>query len=66
MRGEVTMQIAAVLEKAGVITDRQMITRIVIDLRGGCEPRIYVERLGDERLIDIAAMLAGAEVFSSG
>ncbi len=58
--------IAKALEDAGVIANVNDVTRIVIDLRGGHMPVIHLELVGDERLIDIAKLLKGAEVVSGG
>jgi hypothetical protein len=51
---------ARALEAAGIIEDLDAIERIVIDVRGGEPVRLYVQRLGDDRLPSIAAILAGA------
>lgn len=42
---------AKALEEAGVVSDLNSITRIVIDING-LEARVYVERVGDKRLLD--------------
>ena len=51
---------ARALEQAGVVSDLNSIERIVIDVRADDMVRVHVQRLGDERLIDLAALLAGA------
>ena len=57
---------AKALEEAGVISDLDNIERIVIDVQVYQPIRVHVQRLGDERLIDLAGMIAGAEVVSGG
>ncbi len=42
---------AKALEEAGVISDLNSITRIVIDIQPGDAARVYVERIGDKRLL---------------
>lgn len=50
---------AKALEDAGVVHDLNTVTRIVIDIRDAMKPvDIHIQRLGDERLIDLAAVLA--------
>lgn len=43
---------AKALEEAGVISDLSSITRVVIDIQMGDTARVYVERIGDGRLLD--------------
>ena len=57
---------AKALADAGVVSDLDRIKRIVIDVRPDDVVRVHVQRIGDGRLIDVAAMLAGAEVVTGG
>ncbi len=50
------------LVAAGVIRATDRTRRIVIDLNLGDVARIYVERFGDERLLDVALSLDGVQV----
>lgn len=59
-------EFAKALEGAGVVHDINSIERIVIDVRNDQLIRVHVQRFGDERLIDLAAILTGAEVVSGG
>jgi len=43
---------ARALEKAGVISDLDSITRVVIDIQPDDTARVYVERIGDSRLLE--------------
>ena len=43
---------AKALEEAGVISDLDSITRIVIDIQPGDAAHVYVERIGEKRLLD--------------
>jgi hypothetical protein len=43
---------AKALEEAGVISDLNSITRVIIDIQPGDAVRVYVERVGDNRLLD--------------
>ena len=55
-------EFAAALEAAGVITDIDTITRVIIDVDPAKSVEIHIQRIGDERLLDIVPMLAGAQV----
>lgn len=59
---DINQQIGKALEDAGLITGMDSISRLVIDIRGGEQPQVYVQRDGDQRLLDIVPMLAGARV----
>ena len=53
---------AKALAEAGVVHGLGSVTRIVIDVREPMGPvKVYVERIGDEKLIDLAALLAGED-----
>lgn len=55
------------LAEAGVIQeDLRYVRRIVIDARAGHMVTIYLERLGDERLLNVAVTLEGVEVSREG
>jgi hypothetical protein len=50
------------LAAAGIFTTEELndITRLVIDVRPGCLVTMHIQRVGDERLLDIATILHGA------
>ena len=50
------------LVAAGVIREDESIRRIVIDAQAGAPVVMYVERYGDERLLDVALTLDGIEI----
>ena len=50
------------LVAAGVIRDGEHYRRIIIDAREGRAVVIHAERFADERLLDVARTLDGAEV----
>ncbi len=52
---------AKALEAAGIVSDLDTIERIVIDVQAQNLVKIHVQRTGDERLIDLAAILAGGK-----
>lgn len=53
------------LAEAGVIQeDLNYVRRVVIDVQAGHVVVIYVERFGDERLLNVAMTLEGIEVSS--
>ena len=47
---------------AGVVTPGERVTRVVIDARVDHITTVYVERYGDERLLDVVSGLPAAEV----
>lgn len=54
---------AAALVAAGVIPEADSVQRIVIDVKDAGEPVIiHIERIGDERLLDVVRHLDGIEV----
>lgn len=53
---------AGALAGAGIIHDVSRVRRIVIDAEAGHVVRVYVERFGDERLLDVAQALGGVEI----
>lgn len=54
---------AAALVAAGVIPEADSVQRIVIEVKDPMEPVIiHIERLGDERLLDVVRRLEGVEV----
>lgn len=57
---------AKALQDAGVIQDREMIRRLVIDVQAGHHVVLYVERFADERLLTVALSLDGIEVTTAG
>ena len=50
------------LFELGVINTDDLITRVVIDAPYDGAVKIYVERFGDERLIDLVPAMAGLTV----
>ncbi|SRR6266851_6294814 len=50
------------LKKAGIIADADHCRRVVIDVQVGHAVMVYVERIGDERLLDVAVTLEGIAV----
>ena len=54
----------AALVEAGIFHEDEANTtrRVVIDAKGGQPVKIYVERAGDERLLNVALTLDGIEV----
>jgi hypothetical protein len=52
-----SVQFAKALEEAGVVTDLDSILRIVIDVNPAECVQIYVQRIGDRRLLDVAGIL---------
>lgn len=52
----------AALETAGIINEADRVRRIVIDANAKDVVVMYVERYGDERLIDVATTLNGVEI----
>jgi hypothetical protein len=50
------------LVDAGVFREDEKVRRIVIDAQAGDAVVMYVERWGDERLLDVALTLDGIEI----
>ena len=50
------------LADAGIIHEPKRVRRVVIDCQPGEVPIIYVERFGDERLVELAPLLTGIEL----
>jgi hypothetical protein len=59
-------EFAKALVAADVIrdTDTDTISRVVIDARAGHAVQIYLERFGDQRLLNIAPAMTGVEITS--
>jgi hypothetical protein len=53
------------LVEAGVIRDGENIRRVVIDAQAQHAVVMYVERWGDDRLLDVVPTLEGIEITSS-
>jgi hypothetical protein len=53
------------LVEADVVRDGESIRRIVIDAEARNAVKIYVERWGDERLLQVAPTLDGIEISST-
>jgi hypothetical protein len=47
---------------AGIITADEGVRRVVIDAQVGYAVVVYIERLGDERLLSVAQTLEGVEI----
>ena len=50
------------LTAAGIVRPDEPISRVVIDARFGAVPVVYVERCGDERLLEVFQTLGGVEI----
>lgn len=55
-------EVITALAAAGVIAGGNMTRRVVIDLKRGRLPVVYVEQVGGAQLLDVALALAGIEV----
>lgn len=55
-------EIVKALDAAGVISDIDGISRIVIDIQAGALPQVFVQRDGNGALADLAPLLAEAVV----
>ena len=53
---------ARALEAAGVLDNFDTTKRVVIDANAGDVVMVYVERYGDERLLQVALTLDGVEI----
>jgi hypothetical protein len=53
------------LLEAGVVHEGEYISRVVIDAKVRGAVRVYVERFGDERLLDVVKTLEGIEIMST-
>ncbi len=52
----------AALTEAGIIRDGDHVRRVIIDINVELAVVVYVERYGDERLLDLVRTLDGAEI----
>ncbi len=52
------------LVAAGVFREDEFVRRVIIDIKQGDAVKLYVERIGDERLLDIARSLLRIEITS--
>jgi hypothetical protein len=50
------------LVAAGVVREDETLYRVVIDAKAGHIVRMYIERNGDERLLDVVTTLEGIKV----
>ena len=55
-------QLFGALTRAGIVGPDERVRRVVIDARFGSVPVVYVERLGDERLLSVVQTLGGVEI----
>lgn len=55
-------QFLSALRSAGVIGDDDLVRRVVIDADMDNVVQVYVERVGDERLLSVATTLKGVEI----
>lgn len=53
------------LVEAGILHEPGRIHRVVIDARAGEVVRLYVERIGDDRLLNVALTLDGVQINES-
>lgn len=53
------------LATAGILSEHELIRRVVIDAEIGKMVMLYVERFGDARLLAVASGLEGIEVAST-
>lgn len=54
--------ILAAMEDAGIIRREDRVRRVVIDLPVGEVATIHVERVGDQKLLNVIPSLAGVEI----
>lgn len=52
-------QFAAYLEQAGIIRPEDRVRRVVIDAQVGAAVQLFIERFGDDRMIQLATSLQG-------
>jgi hypothetical protein len=50
------------LRDAGIIRENDYVRRVIIDIDVSAAPVIYIERYGDERLLEVLRTLDGAEI----
>ena len=50
------------LKDAGIIRENDYVRRVIIDINVTDAVVIYIERIGDERLLDLVRTLDGAEI----
>jgi hypothetical protein len=55
-------QLFETLAAAGIVRRDEMVRRVVIDCQAGSVPVVYVERVGDERLLSVVQTLGGVEI----
>lgn len=55
-------QVFAALAAAGIVSNHDQITRVVIDLQVRQMAVIHVRRYGDARLLDVVQTLEGVEI----
>jgi hypothetical protein len=53
------------LAEVGVIDEDDYIHRVVVDAKVGNWIRVYVERVGDDRLLEVTQTLHGVEISSA-
>ena len=52
--------VVAALE--ALLGDTSAVRRVVIDIQAGHVPIVHIERLGDEKMLDVVRSLAGVEI----
>lgn len=57
-----TSGLLTALRAAGIVDDPAMVRRVVIDIKAGHVPTVYVERYGDEQLVKVIEALSTVEV----
>ncbi len=50
------------LKQAGIIRENDYVRRVIIDINAADAVVVYIERYGDERLLDVIRTLDGAEI----
>jgi hypothetical protein len=50
------------LKAAGIVRDGDYVRRVIIDINAECAVVVYVERYGDERLLDLVRTMDGIEI----
>lgn len=53
------------LKEAGIVRDGDNVRRVIIDIQADCAVIVHVERIGDERLLNVVRTLEGIEIHCS-
>jgi hypothetical protein len=57
-----SLKVLDALKDAGIVRDGDYVRRVIIDINVDLPVVVYVERYGDERLLDLVRTLDGAEI----